>query len=84
MSEDTGDLGTQGDFETQDPFAPDNIGTVNFIMQARIYDVLSAILLELNEDAAQNLLEMHMQGIIVGPSPQLNGVFVADKLAEEQ
>lgn len=63
-----------------DPFAPENIGIVQFIMLGRIYDALMALLREANPEVATDLLEMHMQGNLMGPQPMFNGVFITDEV----
>lgn len=64
----------------QDPFSQENAPMMNFIMQARIYDVLMALLTEENKDLAKQLLELHANGAIMGPSPAFSGNFVTDSL----
>jgi hypothetical protein len=82
MSSQPGPTGPEGS-ENPDPFAPENVGAIAYITQARIYDVLVAILMELNEDAANNLLEIHSHGAVVGPSPSFVGNFITDELNTE-
>lgn len=64
--------------EEQNPFSPENIGVVHFIMQARIYDALMAVLAHLNPEVSDKLLEAHLRGDLVGPEPRFSGMFVAD------
>jgi hypothetical protein len=66
-----------------DPFAPEHVGAISFITQARLYDLLMAILGELNTDAAANLLEIHSAGALAGPSPSFNGNFITDEMNVE-
>lgn len=68
--------------ETYDAFAPENIGTVHFIQLGRIYDVLMGIYTHLNPVAAENLLNLHLEGSLMGPSPLFNGKFVSDEIAQ--
>lgn len=63
-----------------DPFSFENMPMMNFIMQARIYDVLMALLTEANKDLARQLLELHASGAMMGPSPAFSGNFVTDSL----
>jgi len=72
--------GSNPDGASHDPFAPENVGAIAYITQARIYDVMIAILMELNEEAANNLLEIHSHGALVGPSPSFVGNFITDEL----
>lgn len=63
-----------------DPFSPDNAVMMNFIVQARIYDVLMALLAESNNTLHMELLKLHAAGAFMGPSPAYNGNFVTDEL----
>lgn len=67
-----------------DPFAPDNIGVLHFVVQARIYDVLMALLQEQNGASAKNILEMHSQGLLIGPQPFFTGTFITNELNQEE
>jgi hypothetical protein len=58
-----------------DPFAPENASMLNFVLQARIYDVLIAILRESNADLAKQMLELHLNGKVLGPPPGWDGYF---------
>lgn len=64
--------------ETIDPYSPENIGTVQFIVMARLYDVMMALLREANPDAARDLLELHQAGVLVGGGPWFGGTFLSD------
>lgn len=50
-------------------FSPEEAPGVQLIVQMRLYDVLMAVLTELNSDLAANLIEAHAEGRIVGPLP---------------
>lgn len=67
--------------EAYDAFSPENIGTVHFIQLGRIYDVLMGIYTHLNPTAAENLINLHLEGSLMGPSPLFNGKFVSDEIA---
>lgn len=67
-----------------DPFAPENQAVLNFIMQARIYDVLMALLTESNADLAKDLLELHATGALMGAAPSFNGQFITDLVNSEE
>lgn len=62
---------------TPNPFAPENIGIVQFIMLARIYDLLMVSLNESRPEVANKVLEAHRKGTILGTAPVLNGEFAA-------
>lgn len=64
--------------EALDPFAPENIHQVQLIVQLRIYDVLMALLTNIDKEAAAGLLELHSQGNIIGTAPSFLGQFVTD------
>lgn len=49
------------------------------ITNMRIYDTLSALLIEQNAELALNLQEMHASGSIVGPSISYNGLHIFDE-----
>lgn len=66
--------------EAADPFSAENAPTVQIIMQMRIYDVLMALLTNVDEEAAERLLELHANGTIFGSIPSLNGRFIADEM----
>ena len=61
-----------------DPFHPDNVGTLNFIMLARIYDLMLLDLEARNPEAAKRVLEIHSRGALLGVPPELNGEFLSD------
>jgi hypothetical protein len=54
--------------------------SVSDLTLLRIYDVLMALLKETNADVARDLLEAHLTGLILGPTPNFNGEFITDKL----
>lgn len=54
-----------------------------FILSARIYDVLMALLQKQDPEYALDLLEMHAKGIIVGSAPSFNGAFLTDMMNED-
>lgn len=57
------------DEAASDPFSPEEAPGLSLIMQMRIYDVLMAMYMETNMEAAKDLLEMHSRGQILGPLP---------------
>lgn len=61
---------------TDDPFAPENIGILQFIMLARIYDLLMIDLNESRPEVANKVLEAHRRGAILGSAPVLSGQFL--------
>jgi len=63
----------------EDPFSPENVGTLQFITLARIYDVLLVQLQLDHPEAAQQLLKHHAEGSLLGPQPFLNGRFIFDE-----
>ena len=70
---------TTGDF---DPFHPDNVGTLNYIMLARIYDLLMLDLDARFPEKAKQVLDLHAKGYILGTPPVLNGEFLVDAQEE--
>lgn len=52
----------------------------HLIVSMKTYDVLMAILKELNAVAARQILEIHANGGVVGPSPNFSGAFITDYL----
>lgn len=56
----------------------DDVTMANFIVTARVYDVLMALLKEANPDAARDLLELHRSGSLLGSVPSFNGNFLTD------
>jgi hypothetical protein len=69
---------TEPQGEEFDPYAPENIGGLQFITLARIYDALMGIYSHLNPGAAKDLLELHASGVLVGSAPIFEGNFVTD------
>lgn len=65
--------------EEQDPFSPHNLAISQFILSARIYDVLMALLMEQNREVAKDILELHAGGNLIGPQPSFNGLFITDE-----
>ena len=57
---------------TLDPFDGDNVHIVNAIVLMRIYDMLGAILDHLAPEVAEELVNKHSQGKILGPFPSLD------------
>jgi hypothetical protein len=70
--------------ESNDAFAPENIGAVSAIIGMRIYDVLMSLLMVQDSDAADRLLSLHASGALMGPSPSLSGNFIFDIMNSEQ
>lgn len=66
--------------EDQDAFSADNIGVVGFITNARILDCLYALLRVQDPAAHTELLEAHAQGLLLGPSPVFQGLFLTDEV----
>lgn len=64
--------------DAPNPFAPENIGIVQFIMLARIYDLLMVSLNEANPEVANKVLEAHRKGTILGTAPVLSGEFASN------
>lgn len=64
------------DEASQNPFSPENIGILQFIMLARIYDLLMIDLNEKNPEVANKVLEAHRKGAILGTAPVLSGQFL--------
>lgn len=63
-----------------DPFSPENLAKAQFFVSCRIYDVLIAILKHADAAVARDILELHLQGNILGPSPSFNGNFLTDMM----
>lgn len=72
------------EYDSTDPFANDPAAGLNFIMLNRIYDVLMAQLRLADTATAQDLLAAHMSGLLLGPTPWMNGEFVTDILNEDE
>ena len=56
----------------QSTFTTGEASDITVITLMRIYDLLGAILNEMDEDIATAILERHKQGGLVGPMPALN------------
>lgn len=72
--------GDTADFsdDADNPFDPANVGTINFIMLARIYDLLLLDLMDRKPETAKKVLEAHRRGAIMGTAPVLSGDFLSD------
>lgn len=66
--------------EEADAFSPSNIGVVQFIVMARILDTLYALHNHFDPVAHVELLEAHAQGLLLGPSPLFQGIFLTDEV----
>lgn len=66
-----------------DPFSDHNLAISQFILTARLYDVMFALLREARPDVARDLLELHGAGNLIGPQPSFNGVFITDEVNRE-
>ena len=78
----TDDMSPDEDNEAVDPFSSDNAPMMNFIMQARIYDVLMSILTVKDESKARDLLALHAEGNLLMPPPAFTGEFLFTTLNE--
>lgn len=63
-----------------DAFSPDNIGVVQFIVLSRILDTLYALHNHFEPGSHLELLEAHAQGLLLGPAPTFQGMFLTDEL----
>lgn len=84
MSEDTtGPVEEQGDpLENKapaDPFSPENIGILHFVVLSRIYDVLMLDLESRNGPLAEKILEVHARGDLMGLPPDFSGTFMSGR-----
>lgn len=59
-----------------DPFSPENVQVLQYITLARIYDVLMASLTLENPETANQILELHRVGKLLGPPPGFTGEFM--------
>jgi hypothetical protein len=66
--------------QEQEVVVGDDLAMGQFILSARIYDVLMALLQKQDPEYALDLLEMHSKGIIVGSAPSFNGAFLTDMM----
>jgi hypothetical protein len=65
-------LVSENNTEGIDPFDPDVAPAVQLIVQMRIYDVLMAILTNLDKEAAANLYTLHSGGKVMGSLPWID------------
>lgn len=66
--------------EEYDPLSDENLPIINFIQMGRLYDVGMAILTKMDKAAAEDLMQLHQEGNLVGFSPSFNGQFLSDIL----
>lgn len=60
-----------------DPFAPNNVQILQFIMLNRIYDVLMADLTARNPEIGKQVVDLHREGKLLGTPPNMTGEFLA-------
>jgi hypothetical protein len=60
-------------------FSNENFNVVLFTTQARILDVLYALLQDANPGKHRDLLEAHANGLLLGPAPVFEGRFITDE-----
>jgi hypothetical protein len=65
--------------DPNDAFSDENFKVIAFATWARIYDVLIALLRESNPQAAREILEVHFNGGLLGPSPNFSSEFATDR-----
>ena len=74
---------SQSDWENEggsvDPFGPDEVGGLQAIVQMRIYDLLFAVLDEINPKKAEYLADLHRRGSLFMSSPKFNAQFIDDE-----
>lgn len=70
--------------EDADAFSPENIGVVQFIVLSRILDTLYALHQVQDPEKHVELLEAHAQGLLLGPSPTFQGLFLTDEINRQQ
>lgn len=61
--------------EVESPFTADNAPGFSLMYLMRLYDVLMGIYAEMNESAAEALMNFHEKGIILLPPPTDGVVF---------
>lgn len=71
------------EIEEVDPYSEENIKVLQWVTQARIYDVLLAILHQLNKDVADDLLEVHGNGALMSSAPVFTGMFISDEVNKD-
>lgn len=77
------DQTTEGPVEEVDPYSEENIKVLQWVTQARIYDVLLAILHELNKEVSDDLLEIHGNGALMSTAPVFTGMFISDEVNKD-
>lgn len=70
--------------EAEDPFSDKNLRIQQFILSARLYDVMLALLKVNDSGAANDILELHSQGHILGSAPGFSGVFLTDEMNADE
>ena len=77
------DAPTDADAQT-DAFAPDVAPGLQLIMLMRIYDVMMGLYMEAAPEKAEELLNAHLEGFVIGASPGFNGRFLTDEAASHE
>jgi hypothetical protein len=71
------------ELEQEDPFNEHDLAIQQFIVTARVYDVMLSLLREANPDVARDLLELHRAGHLVATAPSFSGHFLTDDMNDE-
>lgn len=69
---------TTAETQEDNPFVGTNYNIIQFTQLSRIYDVLMTLVQIQDPTAALRLISAHAEGILLSPSPQYTGQFVAD------
>lgn len=63
---------------SDNPLSPENIGIVQFIILARIYDVMMLQLQLSHPEEASELVKLHTEGKLIGAPPDFTGEFLSE------
>jgi hypothetical protein len=69
--------------DVNDPFSPHNLAIQTFITTARVYDALLTLITLKDAAVAKDLMELHMNGHLLGPAPGFSGTFLTDEMNGE-
>lgn len=70
---------SENDSSLDDAFNEEDNAIIQTIVLMRIYDALIALLQNSNPDIAQDLLQAHLEGLILGPAPYFTGQFLTEE-----
>jgi hypothetical protein len=64
-----------------DPFSQAEAPGISLVVLLRIYDVLMGMYTEMAPEKADALIEAHLKGTLLGPTPAFSGQFLTNEVS---